>query len=115
MTVTPVYFRFHICVKFFIIIERIIKIFLSASTVPLMNNTKKRYYHNLFESATYMKTTWRRINSVFRPNQVNLKLELKVNDKLVTDSSGIAFTNNNNFSTVAQILKQIIQTCLTSR
>ena len=70
----------------------------------LINTAKKTYYHNLFESATDMKTTWRRINSVVRPNRVNPKLKLKVNDELVTDSTEIASTFNNHFSSVAQVL-----------
>ena len=70
----------------------------------LINTAKKSYYHNLFESATDMKTTWRRINSVVRPNRVNPKLKLKVNDELVTDSTEIASTFNNHFSSVTQVL-----------
>ena len=31
----------------------------------LMNTAKKSYYHNLFESATDIKTTWRRIFYLF--------------------------------------------------
>ena len=51
-----------------------------------------------------MKTAWRRIKSVVRPNRVNPKLKLKVKDELVTDSIEIASTFNNHFSSVAQVL-----------
>ena len=51
----------------------------------LFNTAKKSYYHNFFESATDIKTIWRRINSVVRPIRVSPKLKLKINDELVTD------------------------------
>ena len=59
----------------------------------LINTDKKNYYHNLFESTTDMKATWRPINSVFRPKQVTLKLKLKMNDQLVARSPEIGFYN----------------------
>ena len=68
----------------------------------LINTVKKGYYHNLFDSATDMKTTWRRISSVVRPNRIYPKLTLKVNDELVTDSAETASTLNNHFSSVQQ-------------
>ena len=49
-----------------------------------------------------MKTAWRRINSVIRPNRISPKVKLKVNDELVTDSTEIASTFN------AQVLNENI-------
>ena len=74
----------------------------------LLNTAKKSYYHNLFESANDMKTTWQCINSVVRPSQVIPKLKLKVNDEIVIDSTEIASKFNNHFSSVAQILNAIV-------
>ena len=51
-----------------------------------------------------METTWRRINNVPRPSRVKPKLKLKVNDKLVSDSTEISSAFNKHFSSVAQIL-----------
>ena len=76
----------------------------------LIKTAKKSYYHNNFESATDMKTTWRRVSSVVRPNRVIPKLIWKINDKLVTDSTEIVSTFNNHFSSVAQVLNANIPT-----
>ena len=51
-----------------------------------------------------MKTTWRHIDSVVRPNRVNPDLKLNVYDELFTYSTEIASTFNNHFSSVAQAL-----------
>ena len=70
----------------------------------LINTAKKSYYHNLFESTTDMKATWRRINSVIRSKRVNPKFKLKVNDDFFTDSTEIASSFNNHFSSVPRVL-----------
>ena len=51
-----------------------------------------------------METTWRCISSVNQPNRVNPKLKLKVKEESLTDSTEIASTFNNHFSSVAQVL-----------
>ena len=43
-------------------------------------------------------------HSVVRPNLVNSKFKLKVNDELFTDSTDIASILINHFSSVAQVL-----------
>ena len=40
----------------------------------LINTATRSNCHNIFESDTNIKTTWRRINSVVRANRVNPKL-----------------------------------------
>ena len=69
-----------------------------------INTAKKTYYHNLFETASDMKTTWRRINSLLHPNRSNPQLKLKVNDDIITDSSTIASKFNTHFAEVAPSL-----------
>ena len=51
-----------------------------------------------------MKTTWRRINSLFHPSRSNPKLKLKVIDDITTYSSTIASTFNAHFAEVAPSL-----------
>ena len=48
---------------------------------------KKTYYHNLFETASHMRTTWRRNNSLLFPNRSNPRLKLIVNNWLLNFSS----------------------------
>ena len=66
-----------------------------------INTTKKTYKHNLLETASDMKTTWRRINSLLHLNRSNPQLKLKANDDIITDSSTIASKFNTHFAEVA--------------
>ena len=45
-----------------------------------MKAAKKNSYHNLIESATDMKTTWRHTNSILRLSRVKSKPTLEIND-----------------------------------
>ena len=69
-----------------------------------INNAKKTYYHILFETASDMKTTLRRINSLLNPNRSNSQLKLEVNDNIKTDSLNVASTLKTHFAEVAPSL-----------
>ena len=70
----------------------------------IINTIKKNYHHNLFELATDMKIIQSRNSSAPHFNRANPKLNFKVNDELVTNSSDIAPTFKCHFSCFAKVL-----------
>ena len=69
-----------------------------------INTAKKTFHHNLFKTASDMKTTWRCINSLLHPNRSNPQLKPKVKFDIITEPSTFASTFNTHFAEVAPCL-----------